>query len=119
MFDRLTKKIDACLNKFNNGTEPYTSLPQGIIDAFERNGFYWGGWGWGKLRSDSMHFEYLGECANSKGGNKGGPAAKGPNSILEKDLMCCQLKTTLQQVTVQSEAECSAQSGSVISSGSC
>ena len=63
MYDRLEKKIDNCLNKFDNGNDPFTSMPKGMIDIFIRNGFYWGGYGWGnKMRSDSMHFEYHGGC---------------------------------------------------------
>lgn len=65
MYDRLQKKITNCLNKFDNGNDPYTSLPQGFIDAFTKNGFYWGGYGWGnKMRTDGMHFEYRGSCAS-------------------------------------------------------
>lgn len=116
MFDRLEKKIASCLNHFNNGTEPYTSLPDGIVSAFESNGFYWGGWGWGKLRSDSMHFEYLGKCAGSKGGNKGGPADA---YKLQKDLMCCKVNATGDEATVSNEKECTEKQGTVISTGAC
>lgn len=42
--------------------ERITDIPQEIIDSFERNGFYWGGYGWGKDRSDAMHFEYHKYC---------------------------------------------------------
>ncbi len=63
MYERLDKKIEHCMNKFDNGNDPFTSIPQGMIDIFVRNGFYWGGYGWGnKMRSDAMHFEYWGGC---------------------------------------------------------
>jgi len=63
MYDRLDKKIENCLNKFDGGADPFTSLPQEFINIFNRNGFYWGGYGWGnKMRSDGMHFEYWGGC---------------------------------------------------------
>ena len=63
MYPRLEKKLTACFNRFNNGTDPFTSFPSGWIKIFEKNGFYWGGNGWGnRFRSDGMHFEYWGKC---------------------------------------------------------
>jgi hypothetical protein len=69
MYARLEKNIKDCFNKFDNGNNPFTTLPKEFINIFERNGFYWGGWGWGhKLRTDAMHFEYLGPCGKAKSG---------------------------------------------------
>ncbi len=44
--------------------EIVTDIPQQIIQAFEENGFYWGGrfTSSGKGTPDSMHFEYVGDC---------------------------------------------------------
>jgi len=70
-FDRyplLSKRIAAmlvsCFNKFDNGANPFTTHPKKFIDIFKRNGFVWGGDWCNKtsLRTDSMHFEYWGEC---------------------------------------------------------
>jgi len=67
MYGRLDKKIASCFNEFNNGTDPFTSFPSGWIKIFEKNGFYWGGNGWGnRFRSDGMHFEYWGKCLELK-----------------------------------------------------
>lgn len=67
MYDRLDKQIASCLNNFNNGTMPFTSMPDEFINIFIRNGFYWGGYGWSnRKRSDAMHFEYLGNCNTNK-----------------------------------------------------
>lgn len=69
MYARLEKNIKDCFNKFDNGNNPFTTMPKEFINIFERNGFYWGGWGWGhKLRSDAMHFEYMGPCGKQKTG---------------------------------------------------
>jgi len=69
MYVRLEKNINDCFNKFDNGNNPFTTMPKEFINIFERNGFYWGGWGWGhKLRTDAMHFEYLGPCGKTKNG---------------------------------------------------
>lgn len=111
MFDRLERKISSCLNRFNNGTEPYTSLPDGFIAAFEQNGFYWGGWGWGRLRSDSMHFEYVGKC--------GGTKEESVSEVEELEVMCCEVTNTGDRVNVQTQAQCTESKGTVVSSGAC
>lgn len=66
MFVRLDKKITSCFNRFDEGNNPYTSIPKGFADIFIKNGFKWLGAG-KRLRTDSMHFEYVGVCANTKG----------------------------------------------------
>ena len=44
--------------------EIVTDIPSQIIQAFEENGFFWGGrfTSSGKGTPDSMHFEYVGDC---------------------------------------------------------
>lgn len=64
MYARLEKNINDCFNKFDNGNNPFTSMPQEFVAIFERNGIYWAGHAWGnKMRTDAMHFEYYGSCA--------------------------------------------------------
>ncbi len=67
MYTRVEKKLASCFNNFDNGKDPFTSIPQRVIDIFAKNGIYWGGYGWtrpGKpvVRTDSMHFEFVGPC---------------------------------------------------------
>jgi hypothetical protein len=63
---RIGTKLDACLqNPTSNTNIPWTTFPDEFIRAFERQGIYWGGYGWGDPnRSDAMHFEFYGKCCH-------------------------------------------------------
>jgi len=118
MFDRLEKKIENCLDPKKFEKDPYTSIPQGIIDIFERNGFYWAGYGWGnKRRSDSMHFEYWGECMNKK--NSGTLNLGGPSVDASTAVYCCSIAGSGVDQSVTSVAECTGFGGTITSSGAC
>ena len=116
MFPRLEKNISDCLDKTKFASNPFTSLPKGIIEIFERNGFYWGGWGWGdKLRTDSMHFEYWGNCMNDTSKEiltiPGAP-------VLEKELYCCKTSGGFE-VHVEEQTQCTEAGGAILNSGTC
>jgi len=64
MYKRLDPKIDDCLaNKY-----AFWSVPDGWIDIFVKNNFYFAGWGWSDpKRADGMHHEFYGNCFELKG----------------------------------------------------
>lgn len=64
VIDRLEGRCDNIDENFK--ARNVVSFPKEWVQIFKRNGFYWGGCGWGNdPRSDGMHFEYYGsECLN-------------------------------------------------------
>lgn len=103
MFARLEKKITSCFNKFDGGNNPYTSIPREFADIFIKNGFKWLGNG-KRMRTDSMHFEYVGACANTKGDLNLNEIV-GSNS--GKNGFCCNMPPDGQiKYSVNSEDDC-------------